>query len=395
MADLQNPDICIIGAGALGIALALQAKRLGASVLLVDRGAEEPGDPAQGRSVAATFAASAARAQDMRTAGALGLAHAEPKPNFKAIGEHAKALAASTAPRDASERLIALGIDYRTGQPVFTGRQTLKIGDATLRPRHIIVTTGAKPILPPIPGLDEIAYFTPDTIAGNNRKLSHLVVIGGDSSAIELAQAYHRLGATVTLVPQGEILPGFDREQVAVLLRQLVREGLEIAEGAMVSAILPRRQGTGIDVTHADGSTHSLDASHVLVAMGRLPDLAGLGLDRAKALRQGAARLSPAQPGWAEPPIPASAPSAARRDKTSPMPPCATAPSSSIACLALARAGSTANPFPALSRPSRVWLLSALLKASGRCRRAPWCCAPALPKTIWRGLWAEPMARPS
>jgi pyruvate/2-oxoglutarate dehydrogenase complex dihydrolipoamide dehydrogenase (E3) component len=282
MADLQNPDICIIGAGALGIALALRARRLGASVLLIDRGAEEAGDPAQGRLVAATFAASAARAQDMRTAGALGLAHAEPKPNFKAIGEHAKTLAASTAPRDAKERLIALGIDYRTGQPAFTGRQTLKLGDATLRPRHVILATGAKPVVPPIPGLSEIAYFTPDTIAGNSRKLSHLVVIGGDASAIELAQAYHRLGAMVTLVPQGEILPGFDREQVAILLRQLAQEGLEIVEGAAVSAILPRRQGTGVELTHADGSTHSLDASHVLVAMGRLPDLAGLGLDRAK-----------------------------------------------------------------------------------------------------------------
>jgi pyruvate/2-oxoglutarate dehydrogenase complex dihydrolipoamide dehydrogenase (E3) component len=282
MADLQNPDICIIGAGALGIALAMRAKRLGASVLLVDRGAEEPGDPAQGRLITATFAASAARAQAMRSAGALGLAHAEPKPNFKAIGEHAKALAASTAPRDAKERLIALGIDYRTGQPVFTGRQTLKLGDAVLRPRHVILATGAKPIVPAIPGLNEIAYFTPDTIAGNSRKLSHLVVIGGDASAIELAQAYHRLGATVTLVPQGEILPGFDREQVTILLRQLSQEGLEIAEGAMASAILPRRQGTGVEVTHADGSVHSLDASHVLVAMGRQPDLAGLGLEQAK-----------------------------------------------------------------------------------------------------------------
>ncbi|WP_035097872.1 NAD(P)/FAD-dependent oxidoreductase [Devosia sp. LC5] len=281
MADLQNPDICIIGAGALGIALALRARRLGAGVLLINRGAEEAGDPAQGRLVAATFAASAARAQAMRTAGVLGLAHAEPKPNFKAIGEHAKTLAANTAPRDAKERLIALGIDYRTGQPVFTGRQTLKLGDATLRPRHVILATGAKPILPAIPGLDEIAYFTPDTIAGNSRKLSHLVVIGGDAGAIELAQAYHRLGAMVTLVP-GEILPGFDREQVVILLRQLAQEGLEIAEDAVVSAILPRRQGTGVEITHADGTTHGLDASHVLVAMGRLPDLAGLGLERAK-----------------------------------------------------------------------------------------------------------------
>lgn len=282
MADLENPDICIIGAGALGIALAMRARRLGASVTLVDRGAEEPGDPAQGRLIATAVAASAARAQAMRDAGALGLSAVEPKPSFKTIGEHARTMAGRVAPRDAHERLIALGIDCRSGQPVFTGRQTFNLGQAKIRPRHVILATGAKPIVPPIPGLEEIVYFTPDTIAGNSRKLSHLVVIGGDACALELAQAYRRLGAAVTLVPQGEILPDFEREQVAILLRQLTQEGLDIIEAGMVISIVPRRQGTGVEFVRADGSEHSLDASHLLVSMGRQPDLAGLGLDRAK-----------------------------------------------------------------------------------------------------------------
>lgn len=292
MADLQNPDLCIIGAGALGIGLALRARRLGASVMLIDRGAEEAGDPAQGRLVAAAFAASAARAQMMRDARPFGLAPADPKPSFKAIGERAKTLAASTAPRDAAARLAALGIDYRSGQPSFTGRQTLKLNELTIRPGHIILATGARPVIPAIPGLDEATYFTPDTIAGNSRKLTHLVVIGGDATAIELAQAYRRLGATVTLVPQGDILPGFDREQVSILLRQLAQEGLDILEGASVTRIVPRRQGTGVDFTHADGSQHSLDISHLLVSMGRLPDLDGLALDRAKV------RFAKASPGF-------------------------------------------------------------------------------------------------
>lgn len=290
MADLQNPDLCIIGAGALGIGLALRARRLGASVMLIDRG-EEAGDAAQGRLVAATFAASAARAQLMRDARLFGLVPAEPKPSFKAIGERAKTLAASTAPRDSSARLTALGIDCRSGRPAFTGRQTLKLDEVTIRPGHIILATGARPVIPAIPGLDEVTYFTPDTMAGNSRKLTHLVVIGSDAPAIELAQAYHRLGAAVTLVPQGDILPGFDREQVAILLRQLAQEGLDIREGANVTRIVPRRQGTGVDLTHADGSDHSLDASHLLVSMGRVPDLDGLALDRARL------RFDKARPG--------------------------------------------------------------------------------------------------
>ena len=138
---------------------------------------------------------------------------------------------------------------------------------------HAARAVRAPPLLPAIPGLDQVSFFTPDTILGNLRKLSHLVVIGGDATALELAQSYRRLGSTVTLVPQGEILPGFDRELVGQLLRRLAEEGIALLDGASVSEILPRSQGTGVRVLRADGSADSLDVSHILVCMGRQPDL--------------------------------------------------------------------------------------------------------------------------
>ena len=117
-----------------------------------------------------------------------------------------------------------------------------------------------------------MAYFTPDTIADNVRKLSHLVVIGGEPAAFELAQAYHRLGSMVTIVPQDGLLPGFDPELVAVLLRALREEGIVVRDDAQVAAINPRSQGTGISLRTAQGED-SLDVSHILVAMGRVPVL--------------------------------------------------------------------------------------------------------------------------
>lgn len=272
MADIIKPDLCVIGAGALGIGLALEARQRGLAVVLVKHPGADRLDPAQAALRRAAFLASAARAQAIRTAGMVGLDNAEPKPNFRAIAEHAAAVADAAAPDDADERLVALGVTVLSGKASFADRQTLRCGEATIRARQFALATGAQPTIPALPGLDKVAFFTPDSIADNIRKLSHLVVIGATPEALELAQAYRRLGSAVTIVPQGGLLPGFDPELVAVLLRALREEGVTIRDDAEVTAIVPRSQGTGITLRVADGE-ESLDVSHILVAMGRVPEL--------------------------------------------------------------------------------------------------------------------------
>lgn len=289
MADNLKPDLCVIGAGALGTGLAIKARQRGLDVVLVRRARDEAGDPAGGSLRRAAFAASSERAHAIRTAGQLGLDNAEPKPSFRTIGERAAAIADAAAPREADARLAGLGITVLTEDAAFIDRQTLRCGDIRIRARHFVLATGAVPVIPPLPGLDQVAYFTPDSIADNIRKLSHLIVIGGTPAALQLAQAYRRLGSAVTLVPQGALLAGFDSELVAILLRALREEGVVILDTAEVTSIQPRSQGTGIMLHGADGE-ESLDVSHILVAMGRVPDLdAGL-LDPAKLRRD---RLRP------------------------------------------------------------------------------------------------------
>ncbi|WP_332687410.1 FAD-dependent oxidoreductase [Devosia sp.] len=289
MADNLKPDLCVIGAGALGTSLAITARQRGLDVVLVRRALDEAGDAAAGSLRRAALAASAERAQAIRTAGRLGLDNAEPKPNFRTIGERAAAIADAAAPRDADDRLAALGITVLSEDAAFIDRQTLRCGDTRIRARQFALATGAPPVIPALPGLDQVAYFTPDSIADNIRKLSHLIVIGGTPAALELAQAYRRLGSAVTLVPQGGLLPGFDPELVAILLRELREEGIVILDAAEVTAIQPRSQGTGVMLRRAGGE-ESLDVSHILVAMGRVPDLAAGLLDLAKLRRD---RLRP------------------------------------------------------------------------------------------------------
>ena len=288
MTDIIKPDLCILGAGALGIGLATKARQRDLSVVLVDQPGDDGADSALGALQRAAFSASAARAHSVRTAAALGLGHADPKPNFRAITEHAESVAAGYGPQYSDERLRALGMTRLSEPSSFVDRRTLKVGDTLIRAGQFILVTGARPIVPDLPGLDEVAFFTPDTILANIRKLSHLVVIGGTPEALELAQAYRRLGSAVTLVAQGPLLPGFDPEMVAVLLRALREEGVDYKEGASVTAVLPRRQGTGIAIAQADGSADSLDVSHILVAMGRVPNLDAALLDKAKLKRDSA-----------------------------------------------------------------------------------------------------------
>lgn len=285
MADIIKPDLCVIGAGALGVNLALTARQRGLGVVLVGTPDTEAVDPLQASQRRAAFRASAARAQAIRTASQVGLDNAEPKPNFRAISERAAAMADAVAPRDAQERLAALGITIVPGIPSFIDRQTLRCGDASIRARQFVLATGARPLIPELPGLDQVPFFTPDSIVDNIRKLSHLVVIGGCPAAFELAQAYRRLGSAVTLVPQGGLLPGFDPELVAVLLLALREEGLVVRDDAEVSAIVPRSQGTGVTLKVAGGDEDSLDVSHILVATGRVPLLDDTLLDKLKLKR--------------------------------------------------------------------------------------------------------------
>ncbi|ODT77678.1 MAG: hypothetical protein ABS76_26455 [Pelagibacterium sp. SCN 64-44] len=268
MADIIKPDLCVIGAGALGLSLARRASARGLDVVLVARPGPEPGDAPQGRLRRAALMASAARAQALRRAGALGLDKAEPKLNFRAVAAHAAAMAKAGASRDTPERLAALGVRLIEGEGEFVAPGRFALGQTIIRARHFALAMGSEAVVPPLPELDKVAFFTPDSIVGNIRKLTHLLVIGGTPEAFELAQAYRRLGAQVSLVPQGGLLPGFAPEPVALLLRALREEGLDILEDAEVSAIQPRRQGIGIALTRADGPA-SLDVSHILVAMGR------------------------------------------------------------------------------------------------------------------------------
>jgi pyruvate/2-oxoglutarate dehydrogenase complex dihydrolipoamide dehydrogenase (E3) component len=285
MAKALTPDICIIGGGPGGLAVATGAAAYGVKVVLVDK------EAAGGRTPLpyAALAAAARQAQAMRSGGQFGITAAEPDIDFKAVMAGIHTVAADAAPGFSPERLATLGVTVIKGEARFVGRRRLLAGATEIRARRYVLATGSSTILPTIPGLEEIGCLTADTILQLGRRPAHLIIIGGDASGLALAQTFRRLGSQVTMLAGETVLPGEDPEMVAVLTRRLSAEGVTIREGVKVTAV-ERRGKTSVRVlteTTAGANPGEVDGSHLLVAAGRTPDIGDLDLKKARVALKG------------------------------------------------------------------------------------------------------------
>jgi pyruvate/2-oxoglutarate dehydrogenase complex dihydrolipoamide dehydrogenase (E3) component len=293
MAKVLTPDICVIGAGPGGLAVATGAAAYGVRVVLVDKGQLGGGDLNRGALPASALAAAARQAQTMRTGGVFGMDATGPEIDFKAVMAHVREVAVAAAPAVSAERLATLGITVINAEARFIGRKRLLAGDTEVRARRFVIATGSSPIVPDIPGIAEIGCLTSDTVLDLSRRPGHLIIIGGSSSGLELAQAFRRLGSQVTVIEAGTVLSGEDPEMAAVVARRLRTEGVILREGVKVTAV-ERRGKTSVRVLieTADGND-DVDGSHLLVALRRTPNVEGLDLKKARvALKENAIDVS-------------------------------------------------------------------------------------------------------
>jgi len=280
LADTLTPDLCVIGAGPAGLSVAEAARALGLSVVIVDKGRLGGKALHTGAVPARALAAAAAHAHAMRNGASFGITADAIKVNFRRVHDHVDAVIAALSPSRAAPHFEALGAHVVTGDAAFVDKRTLKVGDTLVKAHRFVLATGSRPVVPAIPGLDAVPYFTTDTILDNTRKLTHLVIIGGGPLGLELAQAYARLGTEVTVLEPGLFLADLDPELAAVALKRLEEEGVHLRPNTAVTAIHARSMGIGVGIRGADGEA-MLDVSHILVAVERVPDLDTLDLDKA------------------------------------------------------------------------------------------------------------------
>jgi pyruvate/2-oxoglutarate dehydrogenase complex dihydrolipoamide dehydrogenase (E3) component len=271
VAETLHCDLCVIGAGAGGLSVAAGASQMGASVILVERDRMGGECLYTGCVPSKALLAAAARGE-----------------NFQAAFQHVARAIAEIAPHDSIERFEGLGVRVITESAHFDGRRTLTAGRFEIRARRYVIATGSTPHVPDIPGIDNVPTLTNETLFTECPEPSHLLILGGGPVGIEMAQAFRRLGAQVSLVEAENILPHDDGELVAVVRQRLLDEGVALHEQA--KAVRAARAGGDI-VLACNGSEgeFELQGSHLLVAAGRRPNVDGLGLEAAGVQLQGGA----------------------------------------------------------------------------------------------------------
>ena len=274
MSRIIAPDLCVIGAGSGGLAVAAGAAQMGAEVVLVERGAMG-GDCLNFGCVPSKSLLAAARIADLwRRGTALGIAYAPPQINFAAVGDSVQQVIGAIAPNDSIERFEGLGVRVLRAEARFTGPRTARAGEVEIRPRRFVIATGSQPAIPAIPGLDRVAYLTNESVFANRALPEHLIIIGGGPIGIEMAQAHCRLGARVTVLDVGPLLPRDDPELARCLAERLCGEGIVTHPRVEIAGI--ERDGEVIRVRL--GSGEEIAGSHLLVAAGRRPTIEALDL---------------------------------------------------------------------------------------------------------------------
>jgi pyruvate/2-oxoglutarate dehydrogenase complex dihydrolipoamide dehydrogenase (E3) component len=281
MEEVLKPDLCVIGAGSGGLSVAAAAAQFGVPVVLIEKGRMGGDCLNYGCVPSKALLAAGKRAEAVRTALAFGVDVIEAQIDHRRVHDHVHGVIAAIAPNDSVERFTGLGVRVIQAQANFLDTHTVEAGRVLVRARRFVVATGSSPVVPPIPGLNEVPYFTNETIFDISERVQHLIVLGGGPIGVELAQAYRMLGSHVTMIEAQTFLGREDPEAARVVIDHLTKLGVLLHAGARVERVERSVQGVAVYLGK-DGETEVIKGSHLLVATGRKPNVKSLSLERAK-----------------------------------------------------------------------------------------------------------------
>lgn len=270
-------DICVLGAGSGGLSVAAGAVQMGAKVVLLE-GHKMGGDCLNfGCVPSKALIAAGKQAHAMQAGAAFGVTPVKPKISYGAAKDHVHRVIETIAPVDSQERFEGLGVKVIREFGRFISHTEVQAGETIITARRFVIATGSSPLVPPIPGLENVPYETNETIFDLRDRPDHLLIIGGGPIGMEMAQAHVRLGSKVTVIEGLQAMGKDDPELAAIVLDRLRDEGVEIAEQAMAAEI--RGKAGAIEVEVRDGRVFK--GSHLLMAVGRKANVTVLGLDTA------------------------------------------------------------------------------------------------------------------
>ncbi|MGZ8427597.1 MAG: FAD-containing oxidoreductase, partial [Candidatus Binatia bacterium] len=275
-------NMVVIGGGTAGLVSAAGAAGLGAKVALIERNLLG-GDCLNVGCVPSKGVIRAARAaHDARNGGEFGVHHAgEPQIGFAAAMERMRRLRAGISEHDSAERFRKLGVDVFIGNGRFVDSNTIEVDGKRLQFNRAVIATGARAAEPAVAGLRDVGYYTNETIFTLTELPRRLAVIGAGPIGCELAQSFQRFGSQVTLLTDGaEIMPREDRDAAAVVRQQIEKDGVTIITGAKIHSAARVDGARRLSLNIGD-QPMELTYDAILVAVGRTPNLEGLGLESA------------------------------------------------------------------------------------------------------------------
>jgi len=268
-------NLIVIGAGAGGLVSSYIAAVVKARVTLIERNRMGGDCLNYGCVPSKALIRSAKFAHDARHGARLGFADAEPTFDFAAVMERVKRVIATIAPHDSIERYEGLGVECLTGYARLLSPYEVEINGQRLSAPNIVIACGASPFIPPVPGLAECKPLTSETLWDLRELPRALLVLGGGPIGCELAQAFVRLGSSVTMVELGpRILPREDLDVAELITQTLKHEGVNVLTSTKITHFSDGRA----HYLH-DGAEQTLAFDQVLCAIGRRPNTKGYGLE--------------------------------------------------------------------------------------------------------------------
>lgn len=272
-------NLIVIGAGSGGLVSAYIAAAVKAKVTLIEKH-KMGGDclntgcvPSKALIRSARYLAQTRRAKEF------GFKSASAEFDFSEVMERVQRVVKTVEPHDSVERYTSLGVDVIEGEAMIKSPYEVEVNGATLTTRNIIVATGARPFVPPIPGLDQITYLTSDDLWTLRDLPKRLLVLGGGPIGCELAQSFARFGSEVTIVEMApRLMIREDEDVVALVTAQFQAEGINVLSGHMAKSFA-RVDGENIMTAEYQGNEVDIPFDQVLVAVGRAANTSGFGLE--------------------------------------------------------------------------------------------------------------------
>ena len=275
-----DANMVVIGAGSAGLVAALIAATVKAKVTLIERHKMGGDCLNTGCVPSKSLLRSAKMLSYMARAEEFGFRRASAEFDFADVMARVQRIIKTIEPNDSVERYTSLGVDCVMGDATIVSPYRVRVGDREIATRSIVVATGGTPFVPPIPGLAEAGYVTSDTVWELRELPRRFVVLGGGPIGCELAQAFRRFGSEVTQVERNpHLLMREDADVVELMQAQFANEGIRV---------LARHEAKRVEVVDGEKRLICADANGrelavafdvILVAVGRTPNTAGLGLE--------------------------------------------------------------------------------------------------------------------